>query len=143
MVSVATGKDPAALRTIGELAAETGIPPHILRYWERVVPALKPLRRAGDRRYYRAEDSALVRRLQHLVNVEGYTLDGAARALADGSYRRVVDGAPSAALAAQPITPPVAPLGAPAHRASEGVSREILVALRDRLASALAEGGRP
>ncbi len=135
MTGAATGKDPGALRTIGELAAETGIPPHILRYWERVVPALRPLRRAGDRRYYRAEDSALVRRLQHLVNVEGYTLDGAARALADGDYRRMVETAPVAAMPLA-LTSPAQPL------AGEGIPREALLALRNRLALALAEGGR-
>ncbi len=133
MAGAATGKDPGALRTIGELAAETGIPPHILRYWERVVPALRPLRRAGDRRYYRAEDSALVRRLQHLVNVEGYTLDGAARALADGDYRRMTEAAPVAAM-------PLAVTASPAQ--PDGIPREALLALRNRLASALAEGGR-
>ena len=74
-------KTSGALRTIGELAAETGIATHVLRYWEKNVAALKPLRRSGGRRYYRAEDAALLRRLHHLVSVEGYTLDGAARAV--------------------------------------------------------------
>lgn len=80
-MSASAAKDSAALRTIGELAIETGIATHVLRYWERNVPALKPLRRGGGRRYYRAEDAALIRRLHHLVSVEGYTLDGAARAV--------------------------------------------------------------
>lgn len=74
-------KSSTALRTIGELAAETGIATHVLRYWEKNVSALKPLRRSGGRRYYRPEDAALIRRLHHLVSVEGYTLDGAARAV--------------------------------------------------------------
>lgn len=73
-----------ALKTIGELAAETGIAPHILRYWERNVPALRPLRRAGGRRYYRPADIDLVRQLHRLVSEQGYTLDGAARAVSAG-----------------------------------------------------------
>lgn len=77
-------KAPDALRTIGEVAVETGIAPHILRYWEQVVPALKPLRRAGGRRYFRPEDVALVRRLSDLVSRQGYTLEGAARVLRRG-----------------------------------------------------------
>lgn len=110
-------KAAGALRTIGELAAETGIAPHILRYWEKNVPALRPLRRAGGRRYYRAEDGALIRRLHHLVSVEGYTLDGAARA----------------AGAIDPAPPP-----APVARDGDAFSAEGLRRLRDRLAAALA-----
>ncbi len=109
-------KADGALRTIGELAAETGIPPHILRYWEKNVPGLRPLRRSGGRRYYRQEDGALIRRLHHLVSVEGYTLDGAARAVG------AKDAAP----------PP------PAAASQTGVMTvAALRVLRDRLAAAL------
>ncbi|MDP9085748.1 MAG: MerR family transcriptional regulator, partial [Pseudomonadota bacterium] len=54
-----TGKAPGAFRTIGELSADLGVPQHILRYWETKFPQLRPLQRAGNRRYYRAEDVAL------------------------------------------------------------------------------------
>lgn len=111
-------KHAGALRTIGELAEETGIAQHVLRYWERNVPALKPLRRAG-RRYYRSEDAALVRRLHHLVAVEGYTLEGAARAV-----RRVA-----------PASEP--PVDVAVEAPSAGVDLHRLRALRDRLAAAL------
>jgi len=56
-------KDPSAFRTIGEVSAELGIAQHILRYWESRFPQLKPLQRAGNRRYYRPEDVELVRRI--------------------------------------------------------------------------------
>ena len=85
-----------ALRTIGEVSAETGIAAHILRYWERNVADLRPLRRAG-RRYYRAADVALVQRLQALVTDQGYTLDGAARALHGGHALPLVQPQPPAA----------------------------------------------
>lgn len=81
------GKAPNALRTIGEVVSETGIAAHVLRYWERQVPALQPVRRAGDRRYYRAEDVALIIEIARLIDDEGYTLEGAARA-ATGSRRK-------------------------------------------------------
>jgi DNA-binding transcriptional MerR regulator len=64
------------LRTIGELSAETGLPHHVLRYWETRFPSLRPLTRAGNRRYYRPEDAALVRRIDALLNREGYTIRG-------------------------------------------------------------------
>lgn len=125
-------KSDKALRTIGELAAETGIPPHVLRYWERNVPVLRPVRLAGGRRYYRAEDVAMVRRLHHLVTVDGYTLEGAARAVKTSA--RTVASAPRPAVEA-----PLAPTYAmPDAAASAALSREALIALRDRLKAALA-----
>jgi DNA-binding transcriptional MerR regulator len=75
-VAVTPAKAEGAFRTIGELARETGLPQHVLRYWETRFPQLRPLTRAGGRRYYRAEDVALVRRIDRLLNHEGYTIRG-------------------------------------------------------------------
>ncbi|MCZ8136176.1 MAG: MerR family transcriptional regulator [Porphyrobacter sp.] len=71
------GKDEGALRTIGEVSEALGIKPHVLRYWEAQFPLLKPLKRSGGRRYYRASDVAVVETIDRLVNREGYTLKGA------------------------------------------------------------------
>jgi DNA-binding transcriptional MerR regulator len=76
------GKSDQAFRTIGELAGELGVPQHILRYWETRFPQLKPLQRAGNRRYYRPQDVALARHIHHLLNAEGYTIKGVQRVLA-------------------------------------------------------------
>jgi DNA-binding transcriptional MerR regulator len=70
----ATDKDPEAFRTIGELSDELGVAQHILRYWETKFPQLRPLQRAGNRRYYRPADIALARRIHHLLSSEGYTV---------------------------------------------------------------------
>jgi len=75
-------KAAGAFRTIGELAEEIGRPQHILRYWETRFPQLRPLTRAGNRRYYRPEDVALVRRIHQLLAHEGYTIRGVQRLLA-------------------------------------------------------------
>ena len=75
-------KDAGALRTIGELADALGRPTHILRYWEKRFPSLRPLQRAGGRRYYRPADVALAHRIDDLLNRQGYTIDGAQRAIA-------------------------------------------------------------
>ncbi|MFL9839996.1 MerR family transcriptional regulator [Sphingomonas sp. ST-64] len=74
-------KSPEAFRTIGELAQEIGRPQHILRYWETRFPQLRPLQRAGGRRYYRPDDVALVRRIDALLGREGYTIRGVQRLL--------------------------------------------------------------
>lgn len=78
----ALDKKPGAFRTIGELAQEIGRPQHILRYWETRFTQLRPLQRAGGRRYYRPEDVALVRRIDSLLGKEGYTIRGVQRLLA-------------------------------------------------------------
>lgn len=80
---MATGpeKGPEAFRTIGELAQEIGRPQHILRYWETRFPQLRPLQRAGGRRYYRPDDVALVRRIDSLLTREGYSIRGVQRLL--------------------------------------------------------------
>lgn len=78
-------KAEGALLTISELAGELGLPQHILRYWESRFPQLRPLQRSGNRRYYRPADVALARRIHSLLNVEGFTVKGAQKALVDGN----------------------------------------------------------
>jgi DNA-binding transcriptional MerR regulator len=75
-------KSATAFRTIGEVAAELGLPQHRLRYWETRFADLRPVTRAGQRRYYRPEDVALVRRIHHLLSEEGYTIRGVQNLLA-------------------------------------------------------------
>jgi len=77
MTAFGDGKDEGALRTIGEVSEALNIKPHVLRYWEAQFPLLKPLKRSGGRRYYRAADIELVKNIDRLVNHEGYTLKGA------------------------------------------------------------------
>lgn len=118
------GKDPGALRTIGELSQALDIRQHVLRYWEQQFPMLRPLKRSGGRRYYRPEDVALVEMIDRLVNREGYTLKGAAQAIAG---KTVPDIAPELPLAQQ----------TPAQDAAASILPE-LQQIRDRLARALA-----
>lgn len=77
-----TGKSDSAFRTIGELSVELGVPQHILRYWETRFPQLRPLTRAGNRRYYRPDDVALVKRIDAALNRDGYTIKGVQKLLA-------------------------------------------------------------
>lgn len=74
-------KAEGAFLTIGELADELGLPHHILRYWETRFPQLKPLQRAGNRRYYRPEDAQLVREINRLLYQDGYTVKGVQKLL--------------------------------------------------------------
>jgi DNA-binding transcriptional MerR regulator len=116
-------KAEGAFRTIGELSSELGVPQHILRYWETRFSELRPLTRAGNRRYYRADDVALVKRIHSLLYGEGYTVKGVQKLL---SGKNVVSDAssPSASSMIMPATVSSLPL-------SE------LVSIRNRLATAL------
>lgn len=76
-------KSPAAFRTISEVSAELDVPQHVLRFWESKFAQIRPLKRGGGRRYYRPEDVELLRRIQHLLYNEGYTIKGVQRLLRD------------------------------------------------------------
>ena len=124
------GKDPAALRTIGEVAAAFDIRQHVLRYWEQQFPMLRPLKRSGGRRYYRPEDVSLVETIDRLVNREGYTLKGARQAIERGPQG---GGEPL-----QYATAPIAEEGARPVQAPDPDILPQLRAIRQRLAAALA-----
>lgn len=113
MPSPAGPKSAGAFRTISEVSAQTGVPQHILRYWETRFPQLRPVTRAGNRRYYRPEDVTLVERIDRLLNREGYTIKGA---------QAVIAGSGAVPVPSETPAPPPAPA---------------LTALRDLLARAL------
>jgi DNA-binding transcriptional MerR regulator len=125
MAAESLRKSDLAFRTIGELSADLGVPQHILRYWETRFPQLKPLQRAGNRRYYRPDDVALARRIHRLLNQEGYTIRGVQQLL-----RRGDEGDGEAA----------ATVPTPANQHAS-FPAEQLRAIRRTLADALAEGG--
>jgi DNA-binding transcriptional MerR regulator len=125
---MAEPKSASAFRTIGELSAELGLPQHILRYWETRFPQLRPLTRAGNRRYYRPEDVALVRRIDQALNRDGYTIKGVQKLLK--SKDQVSAPAPTPGFIAAPTIPvsPSAPDILPD-----------LMRIRDQLKAALAD----
>jgi DNA-binding transcriptional MerR regulator len=125
----ASSKSELAFRTIGELAADLGVPQHILRYWETRFPQLKPLQRAGNRRYYRSDDVALARRIHRLLTQDGYTIRGVQQLLGKGAGTETDD---EAAVAATGPTP--------ANQHSP-FSADQLRAVRKTLADALADAG--
>jgi DNA-binding transcriptional MerR regulator len=89
-----TRKSEQAFRTIGELADDLGVPQHILRYWETRFPQLRPLQRAGNRRYYRPADVALAHRIHRLLNQDGYTIRGVQQLLSGGAADAEETGVP-------------------------------------------------
>jgi DNA-binding transcriptional MerR regulator len=74
-------KAPDAFRTIREVAEEINVPQHVLRFWESRFAQIRPMKRAGGRRYYRPDDVDLLRGIRHLLYGEGYTIRGVQRIL--------------------------------------------------------------
>jgi DNA-binding transcriptional MerR regulator len=120
-----SAKAEGAFRTISEVAAELGLPQHILRYWETRFPQLRPLQRAGNRRYYRPADVMLARQIDRLLNQEGYTMRGVQKLLAQRENSAAVDAPVSTSETATPA------------------DRGALIAIRDDLAAALAQDVHP
>jgi len=116
-----------AYRSISEVAELTGVPQHVLRFWETKFPQIAPLKRGGNRRFYRPEDIVAITTVARLLHTEGYTIRGAQALIAAG--------------AAPPPPQPAAPAPAPAAPAPPsvvGVPHAALRMIRDDLAAALA-----
>jgi DNA-binding transcriptional MerR regulator len=128
-MQVATGeKAPGAFKTIGELSRDLGVAQHILRYWETKFPQLKPLQRAGNRRYYRPADVDLARRINQLLNEQGYTVRGVQQLLRDGGGVPRQQREPEQSTVEQPQI----------QSRATGVEVARLIEIRDRLSAALA-----
>lgn len=96
--------------TISEVVDLTGVPAHILRYWEQEFTMLRPRKNRAGNRTYKDRDIALVRRIQKLIQVECYTVEGALkriRDLGDESFEAVDETSPSAELVIE-VEPTVA-----------------------------------
>jgi DNA-binding transcriptional MerR regulator len=130
-------KSPDAFRTISEVSEVLDTPAHVLRFWESRFPQIKPVKRAGGRRYYRPSDIALLTGIKRLLHDEGLTIRGVQKILREQGVRHVAgltdetlvmdevadvvtpDAIQDNAIAAAPVEPPaqtVLPFPAPAPR---------------------------
>ena len=99
-------KSADAFRTITEVADLLDVQQHVLRFWETKFSQIKPMKRAGGRRYYRPEDVRLLDAIRVLLHEEGYTIRGVQKILRENGVKAVIDGA---AAAAQPEATPATP----------------------------------
>ncbi len=82
-------KAPDAFRTISEVAEHLETPAHVLRFWESRFPQIRPVKRAGGRRYYRPADVALLTGIKRLLHDEGLTIRGVQKILREQGVRHV------------------------------------------------------
>ena len=84
-------KGPEAFRTISEAADELTVPQHVLRFWETKFAFIRPMKRAGGRRFYRPSDIAILRGVRRLLHDEGYTIKGVQRLHREQGLRRLIE----------------------------------------------------
>lgn len=82
-------KSPEAFRTISEVADWLGVPTHVLRFWESRFSQVKPVKRAGGRRYYRPSDMLLLGGIKRLLHDDGMTIRGVQKLLREEGVRHI------------------------------------------------------
>ncbi|MFT6169572.1 MAG: DNA-binding transcriptional MerR regulator, partial [Celeribacter sp.] len=87
-------KSPDAFRTISEVADWLGTPAHVLRFWESRFSQVKPVKRAGGRRYYRPSDMVLLGGIKKLLHDDGMTIRGVQKLLREHGVRYVASMSP-------------------------------------------------
>lgn len=119
-------KGPEAFRTISEAADELHVPQHVLRFWETKFSFIKPMKRAGGRRFYRPSDIAVLRGVRRLLHDEGYTIKGVQKLHREHGVKRLVAAGEGGA-------PPTTPSEKPAILAAKpsGDKSALRDALRD------------
>lgn len=100
-----TGKSPEAFRSISEAAAELKVEQHVLRFWESQLPFIRPLKRAGGRRFYRPGDLALLKEVQRLRD-HGHALSEVRRLHGEGRFTAARAKAPTVSAIAESRTTP-------------------------------------
>lgn len=88
-------KTKDAFRTISEVAEWLEVAPHVLRFWESKFSQVKPVKRAGGRRYYRPADMQLLGGIKTLLHDQGLTVKGVHKMLSDQGVKHVSALSPS------------------------------------------------
>jgi len=134
-------KGPDAFRTISEAAEELGVPQHVLRFWETRFSFIRPMKRAGGRRFYRPQDLVVLRGVRRLLHEEGYTIKGVQKLYREQGAQRLVqaaDGAPMAELDDGALLfDEMEPITDPGQRVSLAAALHELIAAKRRLDSLL------
>ena len=120
-------KGPEAFRTISEAAEELGAPQHVLRFWETKFSFIRPMKRAGGRRFYRPQDIAMLRGIQALLHRDGYTIRGVSLLYREHGIQRILAAPNGPAEVSAPATASVAPA------AEAGLSKHLQPSLRRTL----------
>ena len=83
-------KSPKAFRTISEASEILSLPSHVLRFWESKFKQIKPLKRAGGRRFYRQNDILFIFGIKKLLHVDGLTISGVKRLIKENGINHII-----------------------------------------------------
>lgn len=133
-------KGPHAFRTISEAADELGVPQHVLRFWETKFSFVKPMKRAGGRRFYRPSDIQVLRGVRTLLHDEGYTIKGVQKLQREQGLKYLIEVADGGAEPATPARETARSEPAPESRQRLEAALSDLQAVKARL-DALLKGG--
>ena len=84
-------KSPQAFRTISEASEILSLPSHVLRFWESKFKQIKPLKRAGGRRFYRPNDILFILGIKKLLHIDGLTISGVKRLIKENGVNHVIN----------------------------------------------------
>ena len=84
-------KSPQAFRTISEASEILSLPSHVLRFWESKFKQIKPLKRAGGRRFYRPNDILFILGIKKLLHIDGLTINGVKRLIKENGVNHVIN----------------------------------------------------
>ena len=125
-------KGPEAFRTISEAATEIGVAQHVLRFWETRFSFIRPMKRAGGRRFYRPQDILILRGVHRLLHEEGYTIAGVQKLYREHGAARLASAGGSGESAQSSDASDAAPQG-PRATAPAGVRAALSSVLQDLL----------
>ena len=66
---------------IGEVSKISGLPSHVLRFWESEFKKIKPRRTSAGQRSYTPKDVATILEIKHLLHEKKFTIEGARKYL--------------------------------------------------------------
>ncbi len=122
----AVAKGPEAFRTISEAADEIGVAQHVLRFWESKFSFIRPMKRAGGRRFYRPQDITILNGVRRLLHDEHYTIKGVQKLHRDEGIKRITDG-----MGGPASSSPQAETAEPRPAPAVGVNSALTAALAD------------
>jgi len=77
--------------SIREVSEICSVEPHVLRYWETEFRHIRPVKKSGNRRFYRQRDIYAILQIKHLLYDLNFTIKGAKKRLQQGDIEELAE----------------------------------------------------
>ena len=64
------------LKKIGYISKELNLPIYVIRFWEKKINILKPIRKPGGTRYYSSTEMQILKDIKFLLQKKKYSIEG-------------------------------------------------------------------